>query len=140
MIKMDEATTIPFMVWGILPIEELVKLAGSWINAPAMIMQNNKKGSEVKYDRSQKAYLVRSPSEHIDKFKASINCSDDSPLFNPAIVIEGWGEKAPELTINGKKLINGTDFMFGYDKNLDSTSLIVWLELKSSIPVDIEIH
>jgi len=125
---------------GDMPIEELVKLAGSWINAPAMIMQNNKKGSEVKYDRSQKAYLVRSPSEHIDKFKARINCSDNSPLFNPAIVIEGWGEKAPELTINGKKLINGTDFMFGYDKNLDSTSLIVWLELKSSIPVNIEIH
>lgn len=122
-----------------IPFQKLVALSRSWVNAPDMILKNNKKELEAEYDRSQKAYVIKSISGQIDEVEASIACSEKSPLFNPAIVIEGWGSKIPEVILDGKKLKN-SDFSFGFDKDLDNTNLIIWFQLKSSEPLEININ
>ncbi len=53
-----------------MPIEDLVQLGGSWINTPEMKLQSNQESMAVIYDRSQKAYLLRSDKGHVDGIKA----------------------------------------------------------------------
>jgi hypothetical protein len=121
-------------------MEDLVQMAGSWVNAPELILHPNQKSIGAQYDRSQKAYIVKSETGHVDGIKASIPCTETSPLFNPAMVIEGWGEAVPEIILNGNKLKPGDDFSFGHRKNLNSTSLILWIKLRSTKLLELEIH
>ena len=123
-----------------MPVKDLVQLAGSWVNAPAMKLYSNQESVEILYDRSQKAYVVHSEEGSLDRIRLTIDCSDSSPLFNPALVLEGWGEKVPEILVNGKKLADENDFSFGYRKELNSTSLIVWIKLRSTKTLELEIR
>jgi len=138
----DDGRSYHSSIYGMVdrPMEDLVQMAGSWVNAPELILHPNQKSIGAQYDRSQKAYIVKSETGHVDGIKASIPCTETSPLFNPAMVIEGWGEAVPEILLNGKKLKPGDDFSFGHRKNLNSTSLILWIKLRSTKPQELEIH
>lgn len=97
-------------------IGDLVQLSGSWNTPPAMKVTSKRGSLEATYDQSQKAYVVRSKTGPVNGIQASIESSATSPLFNPALVIEGWGQASPEIAMNGKKLKAGEDFSFGYEK------------------------
>jgi hypothetical protein len=56
------------------------------------------------------------------------------------MVIEGWGEALPEIILNGKKLKAGDDFNFGHRNNLNNTSLILWIKVRSTKPLELEIN
>ncbi len=138
----DDGRSYHNSIYGMvdMPVEDLIQLAGSWVKAPAMKLHSNQNAIKATYDRSQKAYMIKSNTGHVDRIEATVSCSDTSPLFNPAIVIEGWGEKVPEILLNGEKLKAEEDFSFGYSKKLKSTSLILWIKLRSSKPLDLDIH
>jgi len=125
---------------GDRPMADLVQMAGSWVKAPEFILLSDQKLTGAQYDRSQKAYVVKSETGYVDGIKAKIDCSETSPLFNPAMVIEDWGEAVPEIILNGKKLTPGDDYSFGHQKNLNSTSLILWIKLRSTKSLELEIH
>jgi len=76
----------------------------------------------------------------VDGIRVSIDCSKTSPLFNPAMVIEEWGEAVPEILLNGKRLKAGENFSFGHRKKLKSTSLILWIKLRSTKPLELQIN
>ena len=59
-----------------MPIEDLVQMAGSWVNAPELSLRSNQKSIEVTYDRSQKAYLIKSETGAVAGIKATIGCSE----------------------------------------------------------------
>ena len=122
-----------------MSIGDLVQLSGSWSTPPAMKVTSKRGSIEATYDRSQKAYVVRSQTGPVNGIQASIDSSAASPLFNPALVIEGWGEAPPEISMNGKKLKAGKDFTFGYGKNINRTHLIVWIKTRSAKPVTLEV-
>ena len=68
-------------------------------------------------------YQIRSTS-------ARIEASPDSPLVDPAFVVEQWGSRAPRLALDGKDLRAGDDYRFGYRRTLKDDDLIVWLKVK----------
>jgi hypothetical protein len=65
--------------------------------------------------------------------------SSDSPVFNPAFVIQGWGEKEAILKIDGAEVPRGRDFRYGHRRTLESTDLIVWIKTVSEKPVRIAV-
>lgn len=117
-----------------MPLEELITLGKSWINCPEIVTENN----DVKayYDRSQKAYLISSESDGIKSLKARIKCSDESPLLNPAFVIEDWKNGAPIIMLNGKKLDN-KEYQYGIKNEIGKNNLIIWIPLKENNVIDL---
>ena len=117
---------------------DLLELGKSWVNAPALSVQGNKK-VDAFYDRSQKAYVIRSSEGEVNQLKVSISCSKDSPLFNPAIIIENWGGNAPIVALNGKRLAN-SEFAYGFDRDLNTSTLVIWIPLKTSGKTELQIR
>jgi hypothetical protein len=120
-----------------LPFAELVELGKSWVNAPELNPKGNKTLA-ASYDRSQKAFVISSSEGEINQLQARIGCSDESPLFNPAIVIEAWAKDAPTVMLNGKQL-GHDEFSYGFDRDLNIKNLIIWIPLKTSRTVDLQI-
>ena len=50
-----------------------------------------------------------------------------------------YSENDLGLKINGKKIPQGKNFRFGYNRKLERTDLIVWLKTESAKPITIEI-
>jgi hypothetical protein len=69
----------------------------------------------------------------------AFNATADSPLLNPAIVIEGWGEAAPALILNGQPISWGKDARYGLVGTLDRSKLVVWLRLKAEQPTSVDL-
>lgn len=59
------------------------------------------------------------------------DASADSPLVDPAIVVEGWGEAAPRLTLDGRPVAWGKDARYGLVHTLERSTLVVWLRLQA---------
>jgi len=114
--------------------KELVPLAKSWLT-PAGLEVKSGCTSEG-YDRGQRAYLLTAKGT---KISAVVKASEESPVVNPALVIENWGEKDASLTVDGEKIECGKDFRQGHRRRLEGTDLIVWFKKESTKPVEITI-
>ena len=58
-------------------------------------------------------------------------------VIGPAFVIDGWGDSAAALAVDGKGIRPGKNLRFGHRADPDGSDLIVWLRLKSARPVEI---
>jgi hypothetical protein len=118
------------------PAKELVPLAWSWIAPPKLTMEGLEYDYETfTYDQAQKAYVLECEDEE-EEIEFELEVDEDSydvgqELINPAIVVEGWGRDDVELEIDGKEIETGDDFRVGYEKDEDSTNLVLWLKIKS---------
>jgi hypothetical protein len=109
--------------------EELVTLTKSWSN-PAEINVDN--GATAEYDPAQLAFVIN-VSEGTKKLRATIKGNDDSPVFNPAFVINNWGEKdVKEIMVNGKRLSQNKDLRVGFRESAHSRDLIVWFRMEAT--------
>ena len=61
----------------------------------------------------------------------------ESPIFNPALVVQGWGQKEARLKIDGADVPRGPGFRYGHRRKLDSTDLIVWIKAVAVKPLRI---
>ncbi len=66
-----------------------------------------------------------------------IAASKESPVVNPAFVIQDWGNKDLSLKINGREISRGKDFRYGCVEKLESSDLVVWIRYESMKPVEI---
>jgi len=116
---------------------ELLPLAKAWIHPPAIKTTGSSFSSDG-YNQDQRAYLLKrvQPGGNLEVELAG---SSDSPVFNPAFVIEGWGEKEAALKIDGAEVPRGRDFRYGHRRTLESTDLIVWIKTVSEKPVRIAV-
>jgi len=116
---------------------ELLPLAKAWIHPPAIKTAGSSFSSDG-YNQDQRAYLLKrvQPGGNLEVELAG---SPDSPVFNPAFVIQGWGEKEAALRINGAEVPRGRDFRYGHRRTLESTDLIVWIKTVSEKPVRIAV-
>ncbi len=64
---------------------------------------------------------------------------DDSPVFNPAFLIENWGPADAAVTLNGQPLPPGPACRIGHRHHLDRSDLILWLQHESTVPLKIRI-
>ncbi len=119
-------------------VEDLVPLAKSWINAPGIKIANNDFESRG-YDKTQMAYFIfsKDPDKN-SSLEFSIEASPESPVINPSFVVRNWGNRIPELIINGEKVKSGEKFRFGIENSLEGTDLILWIKIVSNEPVQVK--
>jgi len=120
-------------------IEGLVPLARSWNNPPQLKLTSS--GFESKgYDRYQRAYVLN--CEDGDKpspLKFELAAGEQSPVVNPAFIVNGWGRRDASLLIDGKKIKRGKIFRFGHRNTFKGADLIVWVKTKSTKPITISL-
>ena len=121
------------------PAAELVPLAKSWLSPPAMVIRGESFQGKG-YDPAQRAFIVvRQANAKDGNLHIALQASNDSPLFNPAIIVETWGDGAPRLRLDGKLVPWNQKYRYGKIETLQGTNLIVWIELQSNRPATIDL-
>ena len=117
---------------------QLLPLAKSWITPPAVkAVRGDASGTE--YDPTQRAFLVRRPAAAPARpLTLSISANANSPLVNPAFVIENWsGLATVSVSSNGAKVSSPAHI--GYAHHLEGDCLIIFLEYSSSEETQVQI-
>jgi hypothetical protein len=135
----DSMTKIMLVGLTNKPTAELAVLARSWATPPEMEVAGSGYSGNG-YDPTQRAFVVKRSTIDTTPLRLSFKATADSPLFNPALVVEGWGESVPALTVNGKHVAWGKDARYGLVGNLDHSTLVVWLRMEAEAETSIEIR
>jgi hypothetical protein len=69
----------------------------------------------------------------------TLEAGPDTPVVNPAIVVQGWGDATPRLQIDGQATSWGKEFRFGLVRTLEGTDLVVWMEKNAARPVRVKL-
>jgi len=119
------------MLYGLInkPIEALVPLERSWNNAQELKIIEGKVKCNG-YGKFQRAYVLDCENGS-SKTVIQLIGSKQSPVFNPAIVLKGWGDKKGDILLNGKKCEEGLVYRVGYENHLEGTDLVLWFDLSS---------
>ena len=126
------------------PAGGLVPLARSWLYAPELTLKKTLFGesqfTSQGYDPTQRAYMLSCKKPHKpSKLELRLAASENSPVVNPAFVVQDWGRVGAALKVNGKTVKRGKDLRFGHRRRLEGTDLIVWLKAESAEPMTVSI-
>jgi hypothetical protein len=116
---------------------ELLPLAKAWIHPPALKTIGTSFTSDG-YNQDQRAYLLKRVQAGGD-LELELAGSAESPVFNPALVIQGWGENEAALKVDGAEVPRGRNFRYGHRRTLDNTDLVVWIKTASERSVRISV-
>ena len=84
--------------------------------------------------------LVRCSLERSSFDSGQVDATAESPLYNPAFEIDGWGDNGAKLFVNGREIPQGEKFRFGIEYDVEGASrLIVYLEAQYSKSTSFEI-
>jgi len=122
------------------PISELAPLACSWNDPPEITL--NSPGYENKgYDKNQRAFKLSTKNKGIPtELKMTLKANEESPIVNPAFVIENWGNADSGVEIDGRELRRDEFFRAGHEVRMEGSDLIIWLKMERKKPVDIVIN
>ena len=121
------------------PVEELVPLAKSWLNAPELKLQSDAFSCKG-YDPGQMAYVLELKSEGTSTLEFTLEAGPDKPVHNPAFVIKNWGSGSFDMEVNGTKTPAGKGTRFGTVNDLDGDYLVVWHKMDSTDPVHFKLN
>jgi len=120
------------------PFNDLVTVARSWAQAP--IVKIISKGyTSQGYDMSQRIYVFSAEPVTKSSLTFELAASVESPVFNPAFIINNWGKRGAFLKIDGEKIPKGKNFRLGHKYNLEGFDLVVWIKKESTKPCRISI-
>ena len=122
-----------------LGARELVSLAKSWLRAPEIRLSSNAYLSRG-FDPAERAYTISSSREVGPALSLILEAGAESPVLNPALVVQGWGERPPRVFIGGKEAHRGADFRYGFERKLERTDLVVWFRIESISPVSLRLE
>ena len=125
------------------PAKKLVALARSWQSAPAARLLGGTGATAHGYDLAERAFLIGlEPRTQPKAVTLDISASADSPVVNPAFLINNWGTRNAELEINGSAAPRGKSFRLGHyttlgleDGRVWQDVLIVWAKVSSAKPI-----
>ena len=118
-----------------LPMEKLITLARSW-NYPPRIQVSD--GFQDRgYDRGQRAFILGRSGRSHGGLTVKIAAGKDRPVYNPALVILGWGASGAALTIDDEEVVQGPRLRIGHRHGLESSDLIVWIKYESTKPFEV---
>ena len=118
------------------PAESLVSLARSWLLPPDVVVESGATNSL--YNLTQRCYvLARSSQGGSEEIRLRIEASPDSPIINPAFVVENWGGQNVALQIGGKEISRGVDFRYGLIRRVNQYDLVFWVRLTSDQSVEV---
>ena len=115
------------------PPASLLPMAKAWIHPPSIKIIGSAFASGG-YTQDQRAYLLKRVQPAGD-LEMEITGSAESPVFNPALIIAGWGDGEAVLQVDGKEVPRGADFRYGHRRTLDSSDLIVWVKTVCEKPL-----
>ncbi len=116
----------------------LTGLNRAWNFAPELKVREG--ATSKGFLKAERAYQLVKENGRI---KFSIAASEKQPLFNPVFSIGNWAETKNNftLTLNGKRLKEGTDYKEGIEVDTDaSTRMVIWLKLETASPVEVMIE
>ena len=109
----------------------LLPLAKSWLRAPRLTYN----GVEVLYDRTQRAYVLQAKAD--ESLSLHLAASNEQPAKGLCIIIPGVVTAPSSVKVCGK-ILDG--YKAGIHNAWDSHSLILWLPVSSTSPLDISIE
>lgn len=129
----DEHSATLTMLYGMTdqPAASLAPLSKSWNSAPAVTLKSA--GFEGgTFDKSQRAYVFACTDSKAGELEFTLDANGDSPVHNPAFVVNNWGSRPVGLMLDGQDIPRGKDFRFGYHKTVDGTDLVVWVKTRKT--------
>jgi Concanavalin A-like lectin/glucanases superfamily len=119
--------------------QSLVPLARSWNRAPELRVLGGAAGSRG-FDIGQRAYTLRcATGAGCGDIGLEFAASAERPLVNALLVIEGFGDGAANVSVNGQRVAEGTGLRIGRRQTMQGTDLIVWLERAATETVEVRI-
>jgi hypothetical protein len=88
------------------------------------------------YDPAERAFVLTRMSGSASQVQMMLGASENSPLFNPAILIKNWNADAARVRANDRPLAS-EQARIGTVRTLDGTDLVVYLQLQSTKPMEI---
>jgi len=117
----------------------LAPLARSWINPPPLKLVTSG-FSEGGYDKSQRAYVIVQQNPKPNSIlRLKIEASSDSPVYDPVLVIKGWGNDNAGVKIDGRKMPSGPDLKEGHIRKMEGIDLVVWMRKTATQPITIQL-
>ncbi|MCK4560395.1 MAG: hypothetical protein KAV45_11485 [Calditrichia bacterium] len=116
----------------------LVALARSW-NYPAELKLDDSGWKSEGYDYTQRAYVLETTANP-NSLVFILQATKESPVVNPAFVLQKWSIGNLALEVDGKSVLEGKDFRYGVEFNIEGNPVVVvWIKYKSEKPVKIVI-
>jgi hypothetical protein len=113
---------------------ELASLARSW-EAPAMLTIESPGVSGGTYDPAERAWVIERTSSVGAPIAFTLTASEASPLENVALIVKGWGDGVPSLTMDGRLVVRGSGLRVGHVRRLEGTDLVVFVTVRATTPV-----
>ena len=120
------------------PIETLLPLAKSWANPPEIRVYSNGYKNHG-YDLTQRCYLISKSSEKPEALEVELIADEKSPVYNPALYIENWGDSKFLLRLNGNDTLKKDKYRVGYVDRLGTKDLVIWLGIEEKAPTKISL-
>ena len=114
------------------PAESLVPIARAWLKAPPL----KGEGVDGRFDLMQRCYVI---SKGPRPLKFRLDGSAETPILNPAFVVENWGPEGASLRLNGRDIPQGKNFRVGHIRRVNRYDLVVWVKLDSNAPAAVEL-
>jgi hypothetical protein len=135
----DESVTKILLAGLTKSISELVPLAKSWWS-PAKLLVLGQGSEGQAYDPTQRAYVVLCEQRQKQSaVELTLQASEESPVFNPALIIKNWGEEGARLSIDGQGAPRSENVRYGHVQRLEGTDLVIWMRKESRIPIKITV-
>jgi hypothetical protein len=119
--------------------ETLVPLGRSWLFPPSLTFK--RADFTARYDLTQRCYVVSGYKKGTEeRLLFTLEASTDSPIVNPAFVVENWGYRPPEVLVNSKLVPKGKSVRYGHIRRVNRYDLVVWLQLDTDRDAEIVIR
>jgi hypothetical protein len=139
-IERTEDTMTKLLLCGLTSPDApgVVTLAKSWLS-PAAITAVGAGVTGQQYDPSQRAFVVHRDSAPAPRaLTVTLAASADSPLVNPALVVENWDGRVA-VRVNGKPVTGKDHVRTGLSRNEGASTLIVWFKLDATAKTVIQL-
>ena len=112
----------------------LAPLARSYHQPPAVSIRTDGFQNEG-FSVAERAFiLTRTAGNAAAELDVSIAASADSPLVNPAFVVENWDGENVVVTLDGKPVPPGDACRVGFRETPTGKDLILWLKMTAESP------
>lgn len=130
------------------PEKELPLIAKSWLNSPTLTTLGTRGVKILGYNMGERAYVVENdPQKSKNSIALRFAASPKSPIYNPMLLINNWGDKPVSVLRDNQALIKGEEYTYGYYKEirLDDGKrlhnvLALWVKAKAEKYLNLDIR
>jgi hypothetical protein len=124
----DSMTKIMLDGLTTLDTAHLLPVAKSWLYPP-QVEVSGQGYTNKGYNPTQRAFVVAHASNAEPAALGVVfEANEESPLYDPAVVVTDWGPEPVQLKVDGKKVPWSKDYRRGYIYRLQGTDLVVWIK------------